>query len=88
MQTIQPAGLEPRKSSGWPFPVEGWMNAMGGKEVPGYASEQSARIALSKAPELKARDATIIPFEYWDGSVTGKYSNISTRYQILVRRPN
>lgn len=78
--------IEPRRTSDWPLAVEGWRIVGNGRTVPGFASEQSAKIAIRKNPNWQ--NAHIVPFDYFDGSVTGmtKYSEVRTRFAVLVRR--
>lgn len=79
-----PAELKERyRTSDYPSAVEGWRVVGGGQKVPGASSEKAAKIEISEHPEWKG--ATIVPFDYFDGSVTGKYSELSTRYAILVK---
>lgn len=56
------------------------------KKHPGFASEKSARIAISKNPDLKKMDAKVLPFRYNDGSYATAFSETRTRYIIVVRK--
>jgi hypothetical protein len=65
----------------------GWIVVGGGLSVPGYASIASAKTAIRRAPEWKAAGATILPFRYNDGGLTGlsPYADTRTRYAVLIR---
>lgn len=74
-----------RRPSQWPYAVAGWKMVGGGKDVPGYASEKSAGIAIKQNSEWRDLDAVVLPFSYNDGSVFGPYAKTSTRYAVVVR---
>jgi hypothetical protein len=84
------APLAPRdRTSDWPFAMEGWRVVGNGRNIPGFASEKSAKIAIRKNTDWQAREATIVPFTYSDGGVVGcsKYAELHTRYAVCVRQP-
>lgn len=81
--------LAPRSiSSSWVDALGNWetLGEDGAKNHPGFASEKSARIAISKNPEWKNRSATVLPFEYNDGSYGTAYSDTRTRYVVVARK--
>lgn len=82
--TTVPAAIRERFTNDWPYAVEGWRIVGDGQNVPGFASEQSAKIAMRKHPEWSG--AQVVPFKYWDGSFRGttRYSEVSTRYAVLI----
>ena len=69
----------------WVCGVDGWQVVGGGRNVPGYASESSAKIAIS-ANKWKTRNAVILPFKYSDGGLIGcsPYAAVKTRFAVLV----
>ena len=79
------AAICERRRSDWPLAVTGWQIIGGGKNVPGYASEKSATLAIRTNPAMYDQSAIILPFEYWDGGLMGPYSELKTRYAILVK---
>lgn len=70
--------MKERLTNEWP---KGWICVGGGKNVPGYASIQSAEIAISKNRLWRenALDIAIVPFDYNDGAAT------KTRFAIFVK---
>lgn len=77
-----------QRPSDWPYASSGWSTVGGGRNAPGYASERSAKIDLSKNPEWKERDARIVAFKWNDGGICGcsPYWKTETRYAILVKK--
>jgi hypothetical protein len=77
-----------QRPSDWPYANDGWSTVGGGRNAPGYASERSAKIDLSKNPEWKERDARIVAFKWNDGGICGcsPYWKTETRYAILVKK--
>lgn len=69
----------------WVCGVDGWQVVGGGQNVPGYASEASAKIAI-RANGWKARNAEIVPFRYSDGGLHGcsPCAAVKTRFAVLV----